>query len=66
MEVLLSFPGDGEFVKSFREGLKVLIMRTGGIKDGRILEAATFGLGGRRGVCLIPEGRGGCLAQIFR
>jgi hypothetical protein len=67
MEVLLGFPEDKEFVKSFREGSKVLIARRGGNKDGRFLETATYGMGGRRGILLIPEGRGRVgLAQIFR
>jgi len=55
----LGLPGDQEFIKSFREGLKVLIARRGGNKDGRFLEAAAYGLGSRRGIMLIPEGRGG-------
>jgi len=37
MESLLGFPGDQEFIKSFREGSKILIARTGGNKDGRFL-----------------------------
>jgi hypothetical protein len=46
-------------VKSFREGSKVLIARRGGNKAGRYLEATMFGLGGRKGSIVIPEGRGG-------
>jgi hypothetical protein len=34
-------------------------MLEGGNKAGRFLEAATFGLGGRKGFIQIPEGRGG-------
>jgi len=59
METLLDFPGEQEFIKSYREGSKLLIARRGGNKDGRFLEAAVFGLGGQRGFVLIPEGRGG-------
>jgi hypothetical protein len=59
METLLGFPGEQEFIKSYREGPKLLIARRGGNKDGRFLEAAVFGLGSRRGFVLIPEGRGG-------
>jgi len=59
MESLLGLPGDQEFIKSFREGSKILIAHRGGNKDGRFLEAATYGLGGRREIILIPEGRGG-------
>jgi hypothetical protein len=59
MEVLLGFPRDKEFVKSFREGTKVLIVLRGGNKDGWFLEAAAYGMGERRGILLILEGRGG-------
>jgi hypothetical protein len=59
MKTLLGFPGEQEFIKSYREGSKLLIAWRGGNKDGRFLEAAVFGLGGRRGFVLIPEGRGG-------
>jgi hypothetical protein len=60
MEDVLGFPGESEFVKSFREGAKILIVRRGGNKAGQFLEASVFGLGGRRGFLLILEGRGGC------
>lgn len=59
METLLGFPGEQEFIKSYREEPKLLIARRGGNKDGRFLEAAVFGLGGRRGFIMISEGRGG-------
>jgi hypothetical protein len=55
----LGFSGDHDFIKSFREGSKLLIARRGENKVGRFLEAAAYGLGGRRGLILIPEGRGG-------
>jgi hypothetical protein len=59
IESLLGFPEDEDFIKSYREGSKVLIIRKGGNKDGRFLEASTYGSGGRRRFILIPEGRGG-------
>jgi hypothetical protein len=59
LETLLGFSGDHDFVKSFREGSKLLIACRGENKAGRFLEAAAYGLGGRRGLILIPEGRGG-------
>jgi hypothetical protein len=59
LETLLGFSGDHDFVKSFREGSKLLIAHRGENKAGRFLEAAAYGLGGRRGLILIPEGRGG-------
>jgi hypothetical protein len=31
-------------------------MRRGGNKDGRFLEAATYGMGGQRGILMIPAG----------
>lgn len=59
LEVLLGFPEEQDFVKSFMEGSKVMIARRGVNKADRFLEAATFGMGGREGIILIPEGRGG-------
>jgi len=59
MEELLGLPAEQELVKSFREGSKVLIARRGGNKAGRFLEVSTFGLGGRKGYIVIPEGRRG-------
>jgi hypothetical protein len=56
--MLLGIPEEQDFIKSFREGSKVLIARTGGNRAGRFLEATTFGLGGRKGFIFIPEGRG--------
>lgn len=35
------------------------IIRKGGNKNGRFVEAAVYGVGGRRGFLLIPEDRGG-------
>jgi len=59
MEGLLGSPEEQDFVKSFREGLKVLFAQIGGNKAGRFLEATVFGMGGRKGFILIPEGSGG-------
>jgi hypothetical protein len=59
MEVLLGLPAEQDLVKSFREGSKVLIAWRGGNKAGSFVEATTFGLGGRKGSIVIPEGRGG-------
>jgi hypothetical protein len=59
LEVLLGVLEDQDFVKSFREGSKVLIARRSGNKVGHFLEASVFRMGGRRGLILIPEGRGG-------
>jgi hypothetical protein len=56
---LLGSPVEQDFVKSFREGPKVLIARIGGNKAGRFLEATVFRMGGRKGFILIPEGSGG-------
>jgi hypothetical protein len=58
LEMLLDIPEEQDFIKSFWEGSKVLIARTGGNKAGRFLEATTFGLGGPKGFIFIPEGRG--------
>jgi hypothetical protein len=59
LDLLLGLPTKEDFVKSFRESSKVLIVRRGGNKVGCYLEATTFGLGGRKGSIVIPEGRGG-------
>jgi hypothetical protein len=56
MESLLCFPGDKDFVRSFREGSKVLIVRRGGNVASRFLEVAVYAVGGRRGFICIPEG----------
>jgi hypothetical protein len=56
MESLLWFPGDKDFVRSFKEGSKVLIVRQGGNVAGRFLEVAVYAAGGRRGIIYIPEG----------
>jgi len=46
MEGLLGSPEEQDFVKSFREGPKVLIARIGDNKASRLLEATVFGMGG--------------------
>jgi hypothetical protein len=55
----VGYPEDQAFIKTFREGSRVFIARRGCNKAGRFLEAASFGIGGRKGFILIPEGRGG-------
>jgi hypothetical protein len=66
VETLLGFPGEQEFIKSYRERPKILIARRGGNKDGRV-EAAVFELGSQREFILILEGhRGLGLAQVFQ
>jgi hypothetical protein len=57
--VLLGLPDEQDFVKSFREGSKILIAQRVGNKAGGFLEAASFGMGGRKGSIFIPEGRRG-------
>jgi hypothetical protein len=59
LEILLGLPEDQDFIKSFREGSKILIARRGGNQAGRFLKAAAFGMGGRKGFSMIPEGRRG-------
>jgi hypothetical protein len=56
MESLLWYPGEKDFVRSFREGSKVLIVRRGGNAAGRFLEVAIYAVGGRRGIIYILEG----------
>jgi hypothetical protein len=59
MENLQWFSREKDFIKSFREGSKVLIVRRGGNAAGRFLEVAVYGAGGQRGIIFIPEGRDG-------
>jgi uncharacterized protein len=59
MEVLMGGHGMSDFVKLFREGAKVTIVRIGGNNNGRFVEAAVYGVGVQRGFLCIPEGRGG-------
>lgn len=56
MESLLWYPGEKDFVRSFREGSKVLIVRRGGDVAGRFLEVAVYAVGGQRGIIYFPEG----------
>jgi hypothetical protein len=65
LEVLMGIPKDQEFVKSFREGSKILIVRRVGNITKRFLEATIFDLGGRKGFIIIPGGRGGWGWQKF-
>jgi hypothetical protein len=59
MEILQWFPGEKDFIRSLREGSKVVIVRRGGNAAGRFLEVAVYGAGGWRGIIFIPEGRDG-------
>jgi hypothetical protein len=56
---VLQNPGFENFVKSFREGSKVTIVRRSGNCSGRFLEVAVYAVGGRRGMIVFPEGRDG-------
>jgi len=44
MEILLGYSEDQEFIKSFKEGLKILIARRGSNQAGRFLEVAVYEL----------------------
>jgi len=59
MESLLWLLREKDFVRSFREGSKVLIVRRGGNAVGRFLEMTVYVVGGRRGIIFIPKGRDG-------
>lgn len=50
MDELLRFPGDEEFVKSFREGQKILIVRRGGNNSDRFLAVVVYAVGDWRGL----------------
>jgi hypothetical protein len=55
----LKSPGSLDFVKSFREESKLVIVRRGGNQAGRFLEVSSFAVGGRKGSIWLPEGRDG-------
>jgi hypothetical protein len=59
VECLLWFPREKDFVRSFREGSKVLIVRRGGNAAGKYIEVAVYVAGGCKGIICIPEGRDG-------
>jgi hypothetical protein len=59
VEEFLQNPDVKDFVKSFREDSKALIVQRGGNKVGRYLEVAAYAVGGRKGLVLLPEGREG-------
>jgi hypothetical protein len=59
VEEVIRDPGDEEFVKSFRDESKAIILWRGGNKAGRFLEVAVYAEGGQRGLVMFPEGRGG-------
>jgi hypothetical protein len=58
-EEVLQNSGFEDFVKSFREGSKVSIVRRGGYSSGRFLEVAVYAVGGRRWMIVFPKGRDG-------
>lgn len=65
VEEVLQNPGVEDFVKSFREGSKVTIMRRGGNKSGYFLEVAVYIVGGRRGLILFPKDVMGRAGVVF-
>jgi len=54
---LTRLPSAKEFIKSFREGPKVLIVRSGGNNSDQFLEVEVYVVGSWKGLILIPEGR---------
>jgi hypothetical protein len=59
VEEALKEPVKKDFVMSYREDVKALMVRRGGNKAGCYLEVAVFTEGGRKGVIWFPEGREG-------
>lgn len=59
LEVALRNSGVLDFVKSFQEGPKVLIIRGGGNRAGHFLELAVYPEGNQKGLILLPEGSEG-------
>jgi hypothetical protein len=56
VEEAMKDPGKKYFVKSFREDVKVLMVRGGGNKVGRYLEVGAFAEEGHKAVIWLPEG----------
>jgi hypothetical protein len=59
MELLMGSSRDSDFVKSLGRGQRCQSYKRGGNKNGQFVEAATYGVGERRGFLLVPEGRRG-------
>jgi hypothetical protein len=59
VEEALKEPVKKDFVKSYCEDVKALMVREGGNKAGRYLEVVVFVEGGRKGVIWLPEDREG-------
>jgi hypothetical protein len=59
VEELLKSLGKEDFIKSYREDEKVLMVRGGSNKVGRYLEVAVYADGGRKGIIWLPDSRGG-------
>ncbi len=59
VEELLKSLGKEDFIKSYREDEKVLMVRGGGNKAGRYLEVAIYAKCGRKGIIWLPDSRGG-------
>ena len=59
VEDALMFPGKKDFVKSFREYVKVLMVRRGGNKACQLLEVVVYAEEGWKGVIWLSEGREG-------
>lgn len=59
MEEAVLSPVKEEYVKSYREEEKALMVCGGGNKAGRFLEAVVYDVGGRKGIIWILEGRNG-------
>jgi hypothetical protein len=62
VEVLLS-PGK-DFVKSFHEDVKILMVRRGDNKAGHFLEVTIFAKGGRKGCIWLPKGHAGGVLRM--
>jgi hypothetical protein len=65
VEEVLQNPDSEDFVKYFREGSKVTIIRRDGNSSGRFLVVTVFDVGGRRGMIVFLEGRDGRVGGVF-
>jgi len=59
VDMVLRYLDVKDFIKCFREGLKVFIVWRGGNRAKRFLELGVFAKDGRKGLIMIPEGHEG-------
>jgi hypothetical protein len=59
VEEVLKSPGKEDFIKSYRQDEKVMMVRGGGSKADHYLEVAVYAKGGQKGIIWLLEGHEG-------